>query len=117
VQYWLRKTDEPLPANDPHFTKAPWQDARIVPFDGAAITGFDTARLHPAQFDPATKKPREWPLRHTLCRWTAAPRKLAAGSYEVRCRTIDSNGVAQPMPRPFPKSGKNGIQRVTLEVG
>jgi Oxidoreductase molybdopterin binding domain len=116
VQYWLRKSDEPVPAKDPNFTKAPWQDAQIVPFDGAAITGFGHARLHPAQFDPVTKKPREWPLRHTLCRWTAAPRKLAAGSYELRCRTIDANGIAQPMPRPFPKSGKNGIQKVTIEV-
>jgi len=25
--------------------------------------------------------------------------------------------IAQPMPRPFPKSGKNGIQKVTLELG
>ena len=116
VQYWIRKSNEPLPANDPDFTKGPWQDAQIVPFDGAAITGFDTARLHPAQFDPATKQPREWPLRYTLCRWTAEPRKLSAGRYEVRCRTIDANGVAQPMPRPFSKSGKNNVQKMTIEV-
>jgi DMSO/TMAO reductase YedYZ molybdopterin-dependent catalytic subunit len=116
VQYWLRNVNEPLLANDPHFAKAPWQDAQIVPFEESAIKGFDTAKLNPAQFDPVTKKPREWPLRHTLCRWTAAPQKLAAGKYEIRCRTIDANGIAQPMPRPFPKSGKNNIQRVALEV-
>ncbi len=116
VQYWLRDVRTPLPANDPHFTKAPWQDAQIVPFDGAAIAGFKSAPLHPAQFDPATKKPREWPLRHTLCRWTAAPLKITPGNYELRCRTIDANGAAQPMPRPFPKSGKNNIQKMLLEV-
>lgn len=116
VQYWVRRADEPLPDHDPHFAKAPWQDARIVPFDEAAIKGFDRAKLHPAQFDPATKAPRAWPLRHTLCRWTAEPRKLAPGNYEIRCRTIDDSGIAQPMPRPFPKSGRNNIQSIKLEV-
>ena len=116
VQYFVHKMGEALPSDDPHFTKAPWQDARIIPFDNTAIAGFANAPLHPVQFDPKTKKPREWPLRHTLCGWTAAPIKLAAGKYEIRCRTIDSNGIAQPMPRPFPKSGKNNIQRAVVEV-
>jgi hypothetical protein len=80
VQYWLRDVNQPLPANDPHFTKAPWQDAQIVPFDGSGIAGFKGAPLHPAQFDPVTRKPREWPLRHTLCRWTAKPLKIAPAS-------------------------------------
>ena len=34
----------------------------------------------------------------------------------VRCRTIDRNGIAQPMPRPFKKSGGNAIQSVSLTV-
>ncbi|MFA6543812.1 MAG: molybdopterin-dependent oxidoreductase [Limisphaerales bacterium] len=116
VQYWLRKTGDPLPVNDPHFSKAPWQDAQIAPFDPDAIRGFDPAKLHPVQFDPKTGQPREWPLRYTLCRWTGQPRPLAPGTYELRCRTIDQGGHAQPMPRPFPKSGKNQIQTVKLEV-
>jgi hypothetical protein len=41
---------------------------------------------------------------------------VAAGEYELRCRSIDLNGVAQPMPRPFPKSGRAEIQRVSLTV-
>ncbi|MEQ1851881.1 MAG: hypothetical protein ABMA01_09855 [Chthoniobacteraceae bacterium] len=73
-------------------------------------------RLNPAQFDPTTKQPCEWPLRYSLCRWTTEPRKLAPGNYEIRCRTIDKAGIAQPMPRPFPKSGKNQIQTARLEV-
>ncbi len=116
VQYWLRDVNAPLPANDPHFTQAPWQEAEIVPFDGSGIAGFKGAPLHPVQFDPVTRNPRQWPLRHTLCRWTAKPFKLAPGKYELRCRTIDENGHAQPMPRPFPKSGKNNIQKALLEV-
>ncbi|MBB5033383.1 molybdopterin-dependent oxidoreductase [Prosthecobacter vanneervenii] len=116
VQYWVRDAGAPLPANDPHFTTAPWQDAQIVPFDGSGISGFKGAPLHPVQFDAATRTPRQWPLRHTLCRWVAAPIKLAAGKYEIRCRTLDENGNAQPMPRPFPKSGRNNIQKALLEV-
>lgn len=116
VQWWLRKESDPLPKDDPHFASATWQDARIVPFDGSAIGGFDHAPLHPAQFDPKTRQPREWPLRHTLCRWTATLPKLTAGRYELRCRTIDANGTGQPMPRPFPKSGRNGIQKMAVEV-
>ena len=114
VQYWLRPADEPWPADDPYFTKAPWQDARILPFDADAISAFDRKKLHPAQFDSATQQPHEWPMRNTLCHWTTEPRKLAAGAYEIRCRTIDLAGAAQPMPRPFPKSGKNDLQRVNL---
>lgn len=116
VQFWVRDAATPLPARDPHFTTAPWQDAQIVPFDGSGIAGFKGAPLHPVQFDPATRTPRQWPLRHTLCRWTAAPLKLAPGKYELRCRTIDANGTAQPMPRPFPKSGRNNIQKALLDV-
>jgi hypothetical protein len=116
VQYWLRNLKDPLPANDPDFTAAPWQDAQIVPFDPDAIKGFDAVKLHPVQFDPKTRQPREWPLRYTLCRWTAAPGRIAAGSYELRCRTIDRAGHAQPMPRPFPKSGRNRIQTLKLDV-
>ena len=116
VQYWLRDVNTPLPANDPHFMKAPWQGAQIVPFDGSGIRGFKGASLHPVQFDPVTRSPRQWPLRHTLCRWVAKPVKLKPGKYELRCRTIDANGNAQPMPRPFPKSGKNNIQKALLEV-
>ncbi|MFN0125724.1 MAG: hypothetical protein ACKV19_03440 [Verrucomicrobiales bacterium] len=85
----------------------PGKDAQIVPFDPNAIKGFDAAKLHAVPFDLKTIQPREWPLRYTVCRWTAAPGRLAAGNYELRCRTIDRAGQAQPMPRPFPKSGRN----------
>ncbi len=116
VQYWIRKAGAPLPADDPYFAKAPWQDARIAPFDPQAVKGFANAKLHPVQFDPKTRHPRQWPLRYTLCRWTAAPRKLEPGTYELRCRTVDQGGCAQPMPRPFPKSGKNQIEMATVKV-
>jgi hypothetical protein len=116
VQYWLRQAGPELREDDPQFTRAPWQDAAIAPFDAAAIKNVDVAKWHPAQFDPITKLPREWPLRHTLCRWRAPAQQLIPGKYELRCRTIDANGTAQPMPRPFPKSGRNGIQCLKISV-
>jgi hypothetical protein len=42
---------------------------------------------------------------------------LPGGSYDLCCRTIDANGIAQPMPRPpLPRTGVNAIHRVTLVV-
>ena len=68
------------------------------------------------QIDPKTGRPRSWPLHNTIAHWAALLKGLRAGRYELRCRTIDAAGQAQPMPRPFPKSGRNGIQRVQLTV-
>jgi hypothetical protein len=41
---------------------------------------------------------------------------LKPGKYEVRARTVDLNGFAQPEPRDIQKSGKNGIQVRTFEI-
>jgi len=116
VQWWLAPADAKWPEDDPNFTTAPWQDAQILPLPDNWHGGLDTGKLHPAQFDPATNKPREWPMRYTLCNWAALLRDLRPGKYDLRCRTIDLAGHAQPMPRPFLKSGRNMIQKVSLTV-
>jgi len=41
---------------------------------------------------------------------------IKPGRYTLRCRTVDANGHPQPMPRPFPKSGRNIIHAVPLTV-
>jgi len=41
---------------------------------------------------------------------------LPAGKYTLRCRTVDENGIAQPLPRPFKKSGRAAIEQVGLTV-
>jgi hypothetical protein len=69
-----------------------------------------------SQIDRATGAPLQWPMRYTLVHWAALLPGLAPGSYDLCCRTIDGNGIAQPMPRPFLRTGANGIQRVTLVV-
>jgi hypothetical protein len=65
-------------------------------------------------FDGAT--PRQWPLRYTIVHWYAELPALPPGSYELRCRSLDLNGIAQPLPRPFAKGGRAEIQMVALEV-
>ena len=39
-----------------------------------------------------------------------------AGAYTLRVRTVDAKGQAQPMPRPFKKSGRCDIEEVKLTV-
>jgi hypothetical protein len=41
---------------------------------------------------------------------------LPTGAYVFRCRTIDEKGNAQPLPRPFRKSGRAHIESVAITV-
>jgi DMSO/TMAO reductase YedYZ molybdopterin-dependent catalytic subunit len=118
VQYWLVRQDTPLSADDPTFARADWRDAEILPAPIRWGGGLPDGKLPeaPLQFDPTTGQPREWPIRGTIAYWTAQLSNLPPGKYDLRCRTIDAHGVAQPMPRPFPKSGYNAIQKVSLTV-
>jgi DMSO/TMAO reductase YedYZ molybdopterin-dependent catalytic subunit len=118
VQYWLRAETQALPADDPYFTKAPWKDAEILAPPSAWGGGLPDGKLPPVprQVDAATGKPLTWPLRNTIMHWAALLTDVPPGKYELRCRTIDASGAAQPMPRPFPKSGNNAIQEVQLVV-
>jgi DMSO/TMAO reductase YedYZ molybdopterin-dependent catalytic subunit len=113
VQVWVHPKGEALPEDDPHFSKGDWEDVEILPPPdrwGAELP--DGLR----GFDAASGKPREWPMRFTLAHWAVLLPGLPLGTYDVRCRTIDSTGYEQPMPRPFPKSGRNAIQQVTVRV-
>ena len=123
VQYWLCPKDEPLAKDDPYFDKAQWKDADILPPPEHWGGGLTDGKLPPIprQFDTTNGKPHRWPIPNTIVHWAAllkAPRPLApqGGQYDLRCRTIDANGIAQPMPRPFPKSGHNAIQKVQIVV-
>jgi hypothetical protein len=69
----------------------------------------------PSQFD-AQGRPLHWPLRYTIAHWATLLTVSALGEHELCCRTIDANGVAQPLPRPLLKSGRNEIQRIRMTV-
>jgi hypothetical protein len=51
-----------------------------------------------------------------MAHWAGLLPAAPAGRYDLRCRAIDNRGIAQPLPRPFRKSGHSNIERVTLIV-
>jgi len=118
VQYWLRLHDEPLPEDDPYFTKGQWKQADILPPPQNWGGGLPDGKLPdvPLQIDASSGKPYKWPIRNTIVHWAALLTAETPGKYLLSCRTIDDNGIAQPMPRPFPKSGNNAIQTVSIVV-
>jgi len=67
--------------------------------------------------DAKTRRPLKWPMRLTKAHWAALAPGLKEGRYELRCRSIDARGAAQPLPRPFRKSGRNAIHVEQLIVG
>lgn len=117
VQYCLLPAGQHAAATDPYLVHAQWRDAEILPPPERWGGGLPEESLPaiPHQFD-GQGRPVSWPLRYTIAHWAAVMTAPAAGQYELCCRTIDANGVAQPMPRPLPKSGRAEIQRLPLAV-
>jgi Oxidoreductase molybdopterin binding domain len=119
VQYWLCPRDKMPPDDDQYFANGDWKDARILPPPAAR----DLGRSLPGGKLPrdvmgfdAAGRPKAWPMRYALAHWAAILPGVPAGKFDLRCRTIDANGVAQPLPRPFQKSGHNSIETVELEA-
>ncbi|MFO0842219.1 MAG: molybdopterin-dependent oxidoreductase [Gemmataceae bacterium] len=116
VEYWLRPeggTHGKLAADDPAWKGAAWKPCVIEPpptdWGGVEVKGA-------FGFDEAGR-PREWPPRYGFCLWRVTLEGLKAGGYEFRVRTVDRNGLAQPQPRPYPKSGRNAIACKQFVVG
>jgi DMSO/TMAO reductase YedYZ molybdopterin-dependent catalytic subunit len=118
VQVWVHPDGTEWPADDPYYASAAWQDAAIRPAPEQWSKSLPGGRLPmPTRgFDSVTGEPLHWPIRYTIAAWAARLEGLDTGKYLVSCRAIDGNGLAQPMPRPFAKSGRNAIQRVSLTV-
>jgi hypothetical protein len=118
VQVWLQPLDSAPPTDAPTYASGNWVDASILPPPEHWGGGMpdDWVAASPHQFDPASGRPRSWPLRYTVAHWSARLPGVPAGEYTLRCRSIDLNDIAQPMPRPFPKSGRAEIEQVKLVV-
>ncbi len=118
VQTWLHDDSEPLPEGDRYFSTAPWVDAEILAPPQNWGGGLPDGRLpHPIQgFDSTSDEPQQWPLRLAKIHWAALLPGRPAGSYTLRCRTIDDKGIAQPLPRPFRKSGHAAIEQVAIKI-
>ncbi len=118
VQYWLARADEEWPADDKHFTAAPWLDADILPppQEWSADIKTREAIAGAIGFDQ-DGRPGTWPMRLGKAQWVANIPPQSAGEYIFRCRTVDEKGIAQPLPRPMRKSGHAAIEEVTLRFG
>ncbi|HVC99127.1 MAG TPA: molybdopterin-dependent oxidoreductase [Pirellulales bacterium] len=118
VQVWIASNSEEWPAEDKFFATAPWTDAPILPppkqWGGELPEG--KVPEGTMGFDPATGRPRTWPMRLSKVHWAALLAGQRAGEYTLRCRTIDEKGIAQPLPRPFRKSGHSAIEAVPVTV-
>jgi len=116
VQYWVHRSEAPLPVDDPHFLGGDWRDAEILPppqdWSGALPPGAQPD----LRLDSNRPASQSWPLRYTVVHWAAELNGLTHGAYVVRCRSIDQNGIAQPMPRPFAKGGRAEIQTQPLQI-
>lgn len=122
IQVWMHRQGESLPKDDPYYQSAPWQDAQILPAPpgrGVAWGGGLADDVIPSPtvgFDANTGQPKTWPMRFTKAHWATLLPPLDPGSYVLRCRSVDGNGIAQPMPRPFKKSGRAFIERISIQV-
>ena len=118
VQVWVSAKKETWPGDDPYFTGAPWTDATILPPPKTWGGELPDGRMPSTAlgFDSQTGKPHRWPMRLAKAHWATLLPGLPQGEYTLLCRTIDDNGKAQPMPRPFAKSGRTAIEQVPIVV-
>ena len=118
VQVWICPKGKE-PENDPNFTTPTWTDATILdaPKPGSWGGELPDNKIpsNTLNFD-AEGRPKTWPMRLCKAHWAALLPGLPAGEYTLRSRTIDEKGQAQPMPRPFRKSGHAAIEQVSLVV-
>lgn len=93
-----------------------WKDAELLsaPVRWTGLMG-ETILPGTHGFD-AAGKPQSWPMRLTNAHWATVLPGVPAGEYTFRCRTIDAQGIAQPLPRPFRNSGHAKIETLTVSV-
>ncbi len=114
VQYCIIPAGK-LPAGDPNLVSGEWREAIILPPPENWGSDLPDGRLPDVlQVDPDSGKPYTWPITNTIVHWAALLNIDLPGEFEIRCRTIDANGIAQPMPRPFGRSGYNRIDVVKI---
>ena len=121
VEFWVRRAtgaDGKLADDDPVWKSAVWAPCELMPppDDWDAILPAGISPNDVWGFDRNSGKPKDWPLLFSMVPWTARMNGLAPGTHELRARTVDLNGFAQPEPRPYQKSGLNVVPVRTLVV-
>ncbi len=101
---------------DAKWVDAKWVDAELLqrPADWSGLEdGKMPGNVH--GFD-TNGEPLSWPMRFTKAHWAIVLPGQAAGEYVLRSRSIDDKRQAQPLPRPFRKSGHAAIESITIRV-
>lgn len=117
VQAWISPSEQDWPTGDKNFATAPWIDVQILsPPKNWGGNLPDDAIPRGTVGSDAAGRPRTWPMRLAKVHWAVLLPGVPAGEYTFRSRTVDEKGIAQPMPRPFRKSGHAAIESVTIRV-
>ena len=116
VEVSMMPKSHEFPASDPYFTTAAWKPAHILPAPDTWGGNLPGGKLPQPIHGFSDGRPQQWPLKFTMAHWATLLPGLPAGEYVLRCRSIDDQGIAQPLPRPFKKSGRNAIEQTTLKV-
>lgn len=116
VQVAIDPADKKWPDDDPYFTSAHWQDAEILPSPERWSCLENGVISQPTFGFSAKGRPLTWPMKLANAHWAAMMPAQKPGEYHFRCRTIDENGQAQPMPRPFRKSGHASIETLNIRI-
>ena len=118
VQVWIQQKGEKRPEGEKHFASAPWKDAKILdpPIDWGGDIENGKIPQNTWGFELNGDRPKRWPIRLSKVHWASLLPGLPAGEYTFRCRTVDEKGIAQPMPRPFRKSGHCAIEQIGITV-
>ncbi|MES2597989.1 MAG: molybdopterin-dependent oxidoreductase [Verrucomicrobiota bacterium] len=117
VETWLRPAGPELTEEDAAWTTAEWKRSELdQPPEWRRVLPAGVSPRDILGFDRSSGQPLSWPLRYSMVGFSSSLRGLKPGKYEVRARTVDLNGFAQPEPRSVQKSGKNGIQVRRFEV-
>lgn len=118
VQVWLERDGAERPKEDTYFSKAPWIDMDILEPPNSWGGGLPDDKIPGGTygFDADTGRPRTWPMRFCAAHWAGVHPGLERGEYTLRCRSVDQNGVAQPLPRPLRNSGRSVIEQISVDV-
>lgn len=118
VQVSIQPKDLQAPDNNRTFSSDPWTDATILGPPETWGGGLPDNQIPDPTFgfEAGSGQPKTWPMRLAKAHWAALLDGLSAGEYIFRCRTIDENLNAQPMPRPLRKLGHSDIESRLIRV-